>query len=43
VRASTHGIGLGIAVPDEALMALTLDEDHPLPSGTVRYAAPFGI
>ncbi|GAQ69323.1 hypothetical protein T45_01047 [Streptomyces turgidiscabies] len=24
-------------------MALTLDPDHPLPSGTVRYAEPFGI
>lgn len=22
--------------------ALTLDADHPLPGGTVRYAAPFG-
>ncbi|MGK4578700.1 GNAT family N-acetyltransferase [Kitasatospora sp. HPMI-4] len=42
-RASTHGIGLTIDVPDEALMALTLDEAHPLPGGTVRYAAPFGI
>lgn len=42
-RASAHGIGLTIDVPDEALMALTLDADHPLPSGTVRYAAPFGI
>ncbi|MFE2551226.1 GNAT family N-acetyltransferase [Streptomyces sp. NPDC059355] len=42
-RASTHGIGLSIEVPDEAMMALTLDEAHPLPSGTVRYAAPFGI
>ncbi|MCF1593081.1 GNAT family N-acetyltransferase [Streptomyces muensis] len=42
-RASTHGIGLTIDVPDEALMALTLDAGHPLPSGTVRYAAPFGI
>ncbi|WP_328584790.1 GNAT family N-acetyltransferase [Streptomyces sp. NBC_00370] len=42
-RASTHGIGLTIDVPDEAMMALTLDEGHPLPSGTVRYAAPFGI
>ncbi|RLU72924.1 GNAT family N-acetyltransferase, partial [Streptomyces griseocarneus] len=31
--------------PDEALMALDLarDETHPLPSGTVHYAAPFGI
>ncbi|MEU0280371.1 GNAT family N-acetyltransferase [Streptomyces sp. NPDC088147] len=42
-RASAHGIGLSIDVPDEALMALTLDADHPLPGGTVRYAAPFGI
>jgi predicted N-acetyltransferase YhbS len=42
-RASAHGIGLTIEVPDEALMALTLDAEHPLPSGTVRYAAPFGI
>ncbi|MER7056964.1 MULTISPECIES: N-acetyltransferase [unclassified Streptomyces] len=43
VRASVHGIGLTIDVPDEALMALTLDAAHPLPAGTVRYAAPFGI
>ncbi|MFE2043951.1 GNAT family N-acetyltransferase [Streptomyces sp. NPDC059477] len=42
-RASEHGIGLTIDVPDEAMMALTLDAGHPLPSGTVRYAAPFGI
>ena len=42
-RASAHGIGLTIDVPDEALMALALDAGHPLPSGTVRYAAPFGI
>ncbi|WP_369275462.1 GNAT family N-acetyltransferase [Streptomyces sp. R11] len=42
-RASAHGIGLTIDVPDEALMALTLDAAHPLPGGTVRYAAPFGI
>ncbi|MEY9988636.1 putative acetyltransferase [Streptomyces sp. V4I8] len=42
-RASAHGIGLTIDVPDEALMALTLDAEHPLPRGTVRYAAPFGI
>ncbi|MEU5426088.1 N-acetyltransferase [Streptomyces olivoreticuli] len=42
-RASAHGIGLTIDVPDEAMMALTLDGTHPLPSGTVRYAAPFGI
>ncbi|MGB9280305.1 MAG: N-acetyltransferase [Pseudonocardiaceae bacterium] len=42
-RASEHGIGLSITVPDEAMMALTLDARHPLPSGTVRYAASFGI
>jgi putative acetyltransferase len=42
-RASEHGIGLSIEVPDEALMALTLDSAQPLPRGTVRYAAPFGI
>jgi predicted N-acetyltransferase YhbS len=42
-RASAHGISVTIDVPDEAMMALTLDADHPLPSGTVRYAAPFGI
>ncbi|MBP0460532.1 GNAT family N-acetyltransferase [Streptomyces montanisoli] len=42
-RASQHGIGLSIDVPDEAVMALTLDAGHPLPSGAVHYAAPFGI
>lgn len=42
-RASAHGIGLTIDVPDEALMALALDAEHPLPGGIVRYAAPFGI
>ncbi|MBC8090567.1 MAG: N-acetyltransferase [Pseudonocardia sp.] len=41
-RASAHGIRLSIEVPDEALMALTLD-DGPPPGGQVRYAAPFGI
>jgi predicted N-acetyltransferase YhbS len=42
-RASGHGIGLTIDVPDDALMALSLDSGHPLPSGTVHYAAAFGI
>ncbi|PZF82827.1 GNAT family N-acetyltransferase [Jiangella anatolica] len=42
-RASEFGIKAGFEVPDEALMALTLDERHPLPSGTIRYAAPFGV
>ncbi|SEF13099.1 GNAT family N-acetyltransferase [Jiangella alba] len=42
-RASKHGIGVGFDVPDDALMALTLDDAHLLPSGTIRYAAPFGV
>jgi putative acetyltransferase len=42
-RASMHGIRLSIEVPDEALMALSLDPDRALPPGTVRYAEPFGI
>ncbi|MFF0991425.1 GNAT family N-acetyltransferase [Kocuria nitroreducens] len=42
-RASAHGIGLSIEVPDEALMALSLDPDRSLPAGIVRYAEPFGI
>ncbi|MEU9578697.1 GNAT family N-acetyltransferase [Streptomyces chilikensis] len=42
-RASAYGIRVNFDVPDEALMALTLDPAHPLPSGTVRYAAPFGV
>ncbi|MFI2206542.1 GNAT family N-acetyltransferase, partial [Streptomyces sp. NPDC020192] len=42
-RASNHGIGLTIDIPDDALMALSLDASHPLPSGTVHYAAAFGV
>ncbi|MDX3227285.1 N-acetyltransferase [Streptomyces sp. ME19-01-6] len=43
-RASDHGIDVTFDIPDEAMMALTMDEaTHPLPSGTVRYAAPFGV
>ncbi|WP_020499501.1 GNAT family N-acetyltransferase [Sciscionella marina] len=42
-RAASHGIGIPIEVPEESLMALSLDERFPLPSGTIRYAAPFGI
>jgi putative acetyltransferase len=41
-RASTHGIRLSIGFRDESLMALSLT-GAPLPSGTVRYAAPFGL
>lgn len=42
-RASDHGIGPAFDVPDDAMMAMTLDESHPLPRGTIRYPAPFGI
>ncbi|GAA0393441.1 N-acetyltransferase [Streptomyces luteireticuli] len=42
-RASLHGIGVTFDVPAEALMALGLDPDRPLPAGTIRYAAPFGV
>lgn len=31
-----------VEVPDDALMALSLDGSPP-PSGLIRYAAPFGI
>ncbi|NDU77344.1 GNAT family N-acetyltransferase [Actinomadura sp. DSM 109109] len=43
VRASLLGVGVAFAVPDEALMALALDGPGPVPSGTVRYPAPFGV
>jgi predicted N-acetyltransferase YhbS len=42
-RASAHGIRVAFDVPDEALMALSLDPARPLPAGTVRYAGPFGV
>jgi len=42
-RASLSGVRLSIEVPDEALMAMSLDPGRAVPSGTVRYAAPFGI
>lgn len=41
-RASGFGIRLSIEVPDDALMALSLD-GQPVPGGLVHYAAPFGI
>lgn len=42
-RASLAGIRLSIDVADDALMAMSLVPGIALPSGTVRYAAPFGI
>lgn len=41
--ASRLGIRAPMEVPDEAMMALTLDPARPAPSGVIQYAAPFGI
>ncbi|WP_329026902.1 GNAT family N-acetyltransferase [Streptomyces sp. NBC_00690] len=41
--ASRWGIRAPFEVPDEAMMALVLDSDLPVPSGVIRYAAPFGV
>ncbi|GIF62949.1 N-acetyltransferase [Asanoa ishikariensis] len=41
--ASGHGIRPPFDVPDENMMALTFDPAHPVPAGTIRYAAPFGV
>jgi putative acetyltransferase len=42
-RASAHGITAPIEVPDESLMALTLNPQHPTPTGAIRWANAFGI
>ena len=36
-------IPLFAEVPDEALMAMALAPDRPVPAGTIRYPAAFGI
>lgn len=43
VRASAYGIKPGFEVPDEAMMALVLDDSAPVPSGTIAYPAAFGV
>ncbi|MFF2898498.1 bifunctional class I SAM-dependent methyltransferase/N-acetyltransferase [Streptomyces sp. NPDC057966] len=43
VPASRYGIRPGFDVPDEAMMALVLDESVPVPRGTIRYPAAFGV
>jgi predicted N-acetyltransferase YhbS len=43
VRASGHGIRPAFDVADEAMLALVLDPARPVPAGTVRYPAPFGV
>ncbi|MGA4976166.1 GNAT family N-acetyltransferase [Streptomyces cinereoruber] len=42
-RASAYGIRPGFEVPDEAMRALVLDDSVPVPSGALRYPAPFGV
>jgi putative acetyltransferase len=42
-RASGLGISAPFDVPDEALMALTLDPSRPAPAGTIAYAPAFGV
>ncbi|WP_405922075.1 GNAT family N-acetyltransferase [Streptomyces sp. NBC_00122] len=43
VPASRFGIRAPFEVPDEAMMALVLDDSVPVPTGTIRYPAPFGV
>ncbi|WP_332758833.1 bifunctional class I SAM-dependent methyltransferase/N-acetyltransferase [Streptomyces sp. MT206] len=43
VPASRFGIRAPFEVPDEAMMALVLDDSAPVPVGTIRYPAPFGV
>jgi predicted N-acetyltransferase YhbS len=41
--ASLWGIRAPFEVPDEAMMALTLDPSRRVPAGVIRYPAAFGI
>ncbi|RKT86646.1 Predicted N-acetyltransferase YhbS [Saccharopolyspora antimicrobica] len=43
VPASRLGIRAPFEVPDEAMMALTLDPQRPALTGTIRYPAAFGV
>ncbi|MCX4768382.1 MULTISPECIES: GNAT family N-acetyltransferase [unclassified Streptomyces] len=43
VPASRYAIRPGFEVPDEAMMALVLDDSGPVPQGTIQYPAAFGI
>ncbi|MEV7399945.1 N-acetyltransferase [Streptomyces sp. NPDC091267] len=42
-RASGYGIRPDFEVPDEAMMALVLDDSVPVPPGTIQYPAAFGV
>ncbi|MCP3818302.1 bifunctional class I SAM-dependent methyltransferase/N-acetyltransferase [Streptomyces sp. A3M-1-3] len=41
--ASRAGIRPGFEVPDEAMMALVLDDSRPVPAGTIQYPEAFGV
>ncbi|WP_285732886.1 N-acetyltransferase [Nocardiopsis sp. ATB16-24] len=41
--ASRFGIRAPFDVPDEAMMAMALDRARPVPTGTIRYPAAFGV
>ncbi|WP_433871415.1 GNAT family N-acetyltransferase [Saccharopolyspora sp. CA-218241] len=41
--AAGFGIRAGFEVPAENLMALALDPSRPVPTGTIRYPAAFGV
>ncbi|MEU8400571.1 N-acetyltransferase [Nonomuraea sp. NPDC048892] len=43
VRASAYGIRAPFDVPDEAMMALVLDDRRPVPTGTIAYPPPFAL
>ncbi|MEU2250098.1 N-acetyltransferase [Streptomyces sp. NPDC019224] len=43
VPASRYGIRPSFDVPDEAMMALPLDDSAPVPLGTIEYPAAFGV
>ncbi|MEU3731681.1 bifunctional class I SAM-dependent methyltransferase/N-acetyltransferase [Streptomyces sp. NPDC033538] len=41
--ASRSGIRAPFDVPDEAMMAMALDDTRPVPTGTIQYPAAFGV
>lgn len=41
--ASRFGIQAPFEVPDEAMMAVALDNTRPVPTGTIQYPAAFGV
>ncbi|MFJ4716032.1 GNAT family N-acetyltransferase [Streptomyces sp. NPDC088785] len=43
VPASRFGIRAPFEAPDDAMMALALDATRPVPVGTIRYPAAFGL